>query len=383
MKRKELRKMVIVVSLVTVLAIVVPVMSGCLGAKPATPPEAAPPEAAPPEAPAAAESTYHWRCVGPLEAWETQYLYGHFSESVAKMSGGRIIIDQYSSGELMPIEECHKAVADGTVEMAYISYGFTPGCPFGELESGLPLSQFNSLEGDGFWEWGGGNKLLNEWAESAGVHVLADIAHDPCVPIFTEPIESLDDWRGLKIFAHGSTAKILEKLGISTVYIPVAEVYTSLATGIVDGAIWGSIVCYEPMGFMEHCKYYLDPPFFDPFYDHIMVNLDLWNSLSEQDQWILQIAANESANWQELRYYVLQRRAIERTGATMCTLPEEDMEEFRAAAISYWDEYAEIEGPMCEQAVQMLKNWNAILGRPVPGAVPEVPEEYATPDEQW
>lgn len=49
MKRKELRKLIIVVSLVTVLAIVVPFLGGCFGKPAAAPPEAPPPAAAPPE----------------------------------------------------------------------------------------------------------------------------------------------------------------------------------------------------------------------------------------------------------------------------------------------------------------------------------------------
>jgi len=55
MNRKELRKLIIVVSLIAALAIVVPMMSGCLpraAAPPEAPPEVAPPEAVVPEAPA-------------------------------------------------------------------------------------------------------------------------------------------------------------------------------------------------------------------------------------------------------------------------------------------------------------------------------------------
>ncbi|MEE9399932.1 MAG: hypothetical protein V3V23_06655, partial [Dehalococcoidales bacterium] len=48
MNRKALPKLIIVVSLVAALAIVVPMMSGCLP-RAAAPPEVAPPEVAPPE----------------------------------------------------------------------------------------------------------------------------------------------------------------------------------------------------------------------------------------------------------------------------------------------------------------------------------------------
>lgn len=51
MKRRDLRKLITVVSLIAAVAIVVPLMSGCLG-RPAVAPPVAPPEVAPPVAPA-------------------------------------------------------------------------------------------------------------------------------------------------------------------------------------------------------------------------------------------------------------------------------------------------------------------------------------------
>ena len=51
MRKRDLRKLITVVSLIAAVAIVVPLMSGCLG-KPAVAPPVAPPEVAPPVAPA-------------------------------------------------------------------------------------------------------------------------------------------------------------------------------------------------------------------------------------------------------------------------------------------------------------------------------------------
>lgn len=88
MKRKDLRKLIIVVSLVTALAVVVPLMSGCLGAPAEAPPAAAPPAEAPPaeappvEAPPEAPKTITAKIgflaplTGPVAGWGLPGFYG-------------------------------------------------------------------------------------------------------------------------------------------------------------------------------------------------------------------------------------------------------------------------------------------------------------------
>ena len=85
MKRKDLRKLIIVVSLVTALAVVVPLMSGCLGAPaaaPAAPPAAAPPAEAPPVAPpevpkvVTAKIGFLAPLTGPVAGWGLPGFYG-------------------------------------------------------------------------------------------------------------------------------------------------------------------------------------------------------------------------------------------------------------------------------------------------------------------
>ncbi len=89
MKKKDLRKLITIVSLVTALAVVVPLMSGCLG-KPAEAPPAAAPEAPPaaaPEAPPAAAPEAPAKTItakigflapltGPTAGWGLPGLYG-------------------------------------------------------------------------------------------------------------------------------------------------------------------------------------------------------------------------------------------------------------------------------------------------------------------
>lgn len=80
MKRRVFQKLIIIVSLVAALAIVVPLMSGCLPGRPAVAPPAAPPEVAPPEvAPPkviTAKIGFNAPLSGPSAGWGLPGLYG-------------------------------------------------------------------------------------------------------------------------------------------------------------------------------------------------------------------------------------------------------------------------------------------------------------------
>lgn len=127
MKRKDLRKLIIVVSLVATLAIAVPFMSGCLGkpaaappaAPPEVPPEVAPPEVAPPEEKViTAKIGFLAPLTGPVSGWGLPGLYGdeiwveHFNAEggLVLSDGTRVLV------ELVPYDDeylIEKAVTGG------------------------------------------------------------------------------------------------------------------------------------------------------------------------------------------------------------------------------------------------------------------------------
>ena len=56
-----------------------------------------------------------------------------------------------------------------------------------------------------------------------------------------KPVRSLDDLAGLKIrVASSSAAAVIEAYGATPVPMPANKVYTSMSTGVVDGALMGS-----------------------------------------------------------------------------------------------------------------------------------------------
>ena len=56
-----------------------------------------------------------------------------------------------------------------------------------------------------------------------------------------KPVRTLDDLKGLKIrVASKSAAAVISSYGATPVQMPATKVYTSMSTGVVDGALMGS-----------------------------------------------------------------------------------------------------------------------------------------------
>ncbi len=113
-----------------------------------------------------------------------------------------------------------------------------------------------------------------------------------------KPLNSVEDIKGLKIRVQNSDVNVamVEALGGNATPIPFGEVYTSIQSGVVDGAEnnWPS---YESTGHYEVAPYYiLDQHTIVP--EVLAINKGTWDGLSAEDQKIVRAAAIESAQMQ-------------------------------------------------------------------------------------
>ncbi|GAI82147.1 unnamed protein product [marine sediment metagenome] len=90
----------------------------------------------------------------------------------------------------------------------------------------------------------------------------------------TKPIRSLEDVKGMKIRTFGAFAEMYEGLGAGIVSVPGGEMYTALATGVIDAATWGSPGGFYSYDIQEVTKYYIGPPLTVISAVGIIINLD-------------------------------------------------------------------------------------------------------------
>jgi len=130
--------------------------------------------------------------------------------------------------------------------------------------------------------------------------VLAIAPYPPQVVFCNAEVGSLDDLKDKKIRASGRmTAKFLEALGAEGITVAFSEVPGALQKGVVDCAVTGAGSGYSA-GWWEVSTHLLPIPLggWDPVVTAI--NLDKWNSLSEETQGLIEsrIAAEfEAPAW--------------------------------------------------------------------------------------
>ena len=81
----------------------------------------------------------------------------------------------------------------------------------------------------------------------------------PVEIVVSKKIESAADFKGLKIRSSGAMLDYLSAAGAAPQYIPGAELYPALSSGVVDGAHWGAAVGAKSMSLWEVCKYHYKP----------------------------------------------------------------------------------------------------------------------------
>lgn len=92
--------------------------------------------------------------------------------------------------------------------------------------------------------------------ELQGLHVLAVQGGVlPGVITRTKPIATLDDLRGLRLRAPTELLSVLQNLGADPVSMPMGEVYSALAKGVIDGVV-APVDTFKSMHFAEVSRYY-------------------------------------------------------------------------------------------------------------------------------
>ncbi|MCP5119313.1 MAG: C4-dicarboxylate ABC transporter substrate-binding protein [bacterium] len=104
-------------------------------------------------------------------------------------------------------------------------------------------------------------------------------------------VQTLEDFKGLKLRTAGAWAEIAPGLGASTVILPGAEVYPALERGVIDAIEWGTLSINKSIGFHKIAKYLVMPGIHQPSaVIECTVNKRAWDSIGERNQKLLMTA---------------------------------------------------------------------------------------------
>ncbi len=189
-----------------------------------------------------AQTTFNWKMTsfyGPNAAF---YSTGPGSakdlcKRIEDMSGGRLKIQFYGAGELIPAAEGFDAVSAGTVEMNYANSYFWTGKSFAaQYFTAVPFGlNFQGLNG---WIYdGGGLELWREVYDRFNlVPFLCGNTGVQMTGWFKKPIEKVDDLKGLKMRIPGLAGRVYKELGVDVRLLPPGEIFPALERGVIDAA---------------------------------------------------------------------------------------------------------------------------------------------------
>lgn len=244
---------------------------------------------------------YKWKMV---TTWPPGFPVLHegcqlFAEKVKTMSGGRMEIEVYGGGELVPPLEIFNAVSEGAAEIGH-------GCSY-YWAGRLPAAQFFASAPFGMNAQG-----MNAWLNNAGGLQLWEETYAPynLVPMpggntgvqmggwFNREINSVEDFKGLKMRIPGLGGRVLQKVGGAAVLVAGSELYTSLERGVIDATEWIGPYHDWLMGFHQIAKYYYAPGWHEPgSVLEIIFNKKKYEKLPTDLQAILRAATEWSNSW--------------------------------------------------------------------------------------
>jgi TRAP-type mannitol/chloroaromatic compound transport system substrate-binding protein len=256
------------------------------------------------------------------------------AERITTLTEGRIEIQVYGAGELVPPLGVFDAVSDGTIECAH-------GAPYYWMSKNRSFAFFAAVPGgllaqeqNGWIYFDDGLKLWHELA--APFNIIPFPAGNTGVQMggwFRKKLETLDDLKGLKMRIPGLGGEIITKLGGNPQTIPGGELFTSLQSGVIDATEWVGPWNDMALGFHRIADYYYGPGFHEGgTLLEFMINKDAYEALPTELQLIVKGACATENMLMHAEYTANNARAFAELQKvetlTMAPYPDEILKAF-------------------------------------------------------
>jgi TRAP-type C4-dicarboxylate transport system substrate-binding protein len=203
-------------------------------------------------------------------------------KEVEKRTNGKVKITYYPGGTLTKGKNCYDGVVNGLSDIGMSVLAYTRG-RFPIMQAvDLPLGYTSGKVATNIC-----NAVYNKFKDPGfnDTQVMYLMAHGPGI-LFTrkKAVRKLEDLKGMKIRAHGTTAALVKALGGTPVAMPMPELYQALQKGVVDGALYPMEVNkgWKMAEQVKYCTMDLSCSYTTSFF--VVMNKKKWNSLPKDVQ---------------------------------------------------------------------------------------------------
>ena len=216
---------------------------------------------------ARAQAAHRWRMI---TSW-TKNLPGpgvsaeRLAQSITQMSGGRLVVEVFPAGSIVPAFGVFEAISTGVAEMGHTASFFWDGkLPGAALFTTAPFG-LTPLEHQTWIDRRGGQALWDEFYRPHNLRGrLAGNTGPSMGGWFRKPVTSLDDIKGLRIRVQGLGGEVYRELGATPLSIPPGDTVPALERGTIDAIELLAPVNDQPLGFQRFAPFYHMPGFNKP-----------------------------------------------------------------------------------------------------------------------
>ena len=264
-----------------------------------------------------------------------------WSKEVENRTNGRVKIEYYAGQTLTKARQCYDGTVEGLSDIGFSVLAYTRG-RFPVMSAvDLPL---------GYTSGKTATRVVNAVYEKFKPKELSDTqvmylhAHGPgLVHTKDKPVGKLEDMKGLKFRAHGTSALVVSALGGTPVPKPMPETYQMLQKGVVDGAVYPleANKGWKLGEVTKYCTAAFSAAYTTSFF--VVMNKDKWNALPPDIQkiikeinreWIVKHGeAWDSSDMIGIRYFLNQ-------GGQLIGLDSKEAGRWKKAVSGIIDDYA-------------------------------------------
>src|SRR5699024_1014824 len=164
-----------------------------------------------------------------------QQLFPDWASAIEEATDGLVTIDMYPGGSLLDSGDIYPGVESGIADIGDDVSGYNSGR--------LPILNSMYLGGVEYQNVAVSSHVARDLVEELNPDELQDTelmfiyGISPGLIMTKEPVESLEDLKGMQIRASGTNVETLEALGATPVAMPVSEAYEGMSRGVIDGSL--------------------------------------------------------------------------------------------------------------------------------------------------
>ncbi|PTX01869.1 TRAP transporter substrate-binding protein [Pararhodobacter aggregans] len=292
-----------------------------------------------------------------------------FAELVETLSAGRIVIEVFGAGELVPPFAVEDAVQAGNAPIGHgTPYYAASKTAAAHWFTGVPFG-LTANEHYAWLKWGGGQQIWDEiYAERNLKPFYSGNSGTQAGGWFKTRIESLADLQGLNMRIAGLGGEMMRKLGVNAILMPATEIFQSLQSGAIDAAEWVGPLLDQAFGLQRITNLCYTPAFAEPGAAlQVVVNTEVWAGLADDLKAIVEAAAMQASmeTLGQFDYFnVGAMQQLTEAGVEFLAFPEDVV----AAMKTAWAEVKEEQRAASADAARVLESYEAFEAGAIPYA---------------